>query len=116
MRVTCSSVEEFIENLKVAKEVHQKTLYVSLFKRPCEGTKATASKFDVVFQASTIVITPIDDEEWQEHLLEVGVDCGRDYPHEGNNEGSEIAHGLRNILAEYATSREWHILPGVVGY
>ncbi len=77
MRVTCGSLDEFVEDLRNQlgkdSDVFQKTVRVSTSKRDMDD--CAGARFMLTFQASAIVCLPDDSE----YLLQMGVDCGIDY-------------------------------------
>jgi len=111
MRVTCQDIDEFLECLANEKDVYRDTIRVSIIKRPFDGTKRDAVKFEIILQASAVVT--VKDEE--QYLLEVGIYCGMDYlDGKAEEKGSEIAADKKQEIKGYANSRGWKILPGVI--
>ena len=76
MRVTCQTVEEFIECLQGnADKILDEIIRVSCLEKPIDGNKRDAVKFEIYLQASA-VITASDGGQY---LLEVDDFCGIDY-------------------------------------
>ena len=113
MRVTCHSLEEFIECLKEEDNLLQGVVRVSIVRRPLnEKNPREASIFAVSLQASAVVIIDSDSQ----YLLDVGIDCGVDYEDSTQEKnGTEKADGMKDLLRVYAESRGWKVLPGVIG-
>lgn len=111
MKIEVSNVDEFIICLQNAESIWENTLRVSLTRRPIDGNGRNSTSFHVNFQASALVETT----ESGEYLLEVGEMCGKDIEDsEPDRTGSENAKKLKEKLAEYAKTRDWKILPGVI--
>ena len=111
MRVQCSSVDEFIENLKAEDGVFQDVVRVSTSRVPFDGDKHEAAIFDVTIQMSAVVL--VDHES--QYLLESGEYCGRDYV-DASKElvGSDKARDLINKLRSFCKERGWSTRPGVI--
>lgn len=116
MRVVCPSVEDFIANLGAAQSLFQDTIWCSIIRRPSPDAKnkLEAVKFDVVLQASAVVVF---DEDESSALIETGIECGRDYTDaDAEDVGTQEALRLKGLLQDYAEQRNAKILPGVIDY
>ena len=120
MRVSCQSVEDFVENLQEEFEdghsVFEDMVRVSIHSNPDDGPrfgKFAAVKWKVVFQATAVVC--VDDEN--QYLLECGIDCGLDYrDSEPTSPGTEMAEGLKKKLEEYCEKAGLKIRPGDIDF
>ena len=113
MRVTCSSIEEFLENIQQvdSEKVYSKVIFVSLTRRPLDGDKRHAARFQVVLQVSAV----INDEEGGQYLLLAGEDCGIDYEDATQEKnGSDAAAALQHQLMSFCDLRGLGIRPGNV--
>lgn len=124
MRVTCETVDEFIECLRAECQAHstifQDTIRVSICRRPIDKSAREALKFEVVLQASAVVVV---DQESQ-YLLEVGEYCGKDYADDPpNDEGTQKAKALKEKIEDFAkgwwrqefdSGASLKILPGMI--
>lgn len=110
MRVTTTSIDEFLQCLVDIDEVFGSTVRVSITRNPVDGTKRDSTKFTVVIQASTIVI-----DDGSEYLLETGQFCGIDYTDATQQkDGSEIANVLKERVIAFALKKNWKVLPGII--
>lgn len=114
MTVTCLNIDEFIANLENEHKLFQDVVRVSIGRRPVgPENEQKAYRFDVVLQASAVVYV---DEDQGQFLLQVGVDCGRDYEDaDAERPGTAIAKGLFNRIEQYVKERGWRVLPGIIG-
>ncbi|MEE9592667.1 MAG: hypothetical protein V3W28_03695 [Thermoplasmata archaeon] len=113
MRVIVQNVAEFIGSLEAEEpsKVYNKTVYVSVIRTPLDGTKKTAAKWSVVFQASAVVDLP----DGGQYILEVGEDCGTDYTDSTDDPaGTEQADDLRGRVRQYCRANGLTVRPGVV--
>ena len=109
MRVTCHSVEEFLECLQGAG-VLEDTIRASTTRSP-EGSEKVPIVFSVVLHLSTVV----QSSDSAEYLLEAGMDCGFDYEDASQDSaGSVKAADLRIQVIEFANARGWKVLPGII--
>ena len=114
MRVTCSSIAEFLECLSYEKKVLFDTIRFSTIRKPLDGTNRSATKFEVVVQASAVVAV----DEDAEYLLEAGESCGKDYHDaDASREGSDTAQIHKRTVEEFAAqfTPPLKVLPGVIG-
>lgn len=110
MIVQCGTLDEFIENLTVEQHLFQKVVRVDVSRRPLDNGPEHVS-FAVTFQATTVVLVG----EESQYLLQVGVDCGKDYEDASQEmEGTELANKLKSRLQQYLDSRDWVLLPGII--
>ncbi len=119
MRIICTNLDDFIENLEKepSENILRKTVYVSRTVNPVDGTKLTAVKFSVNFQASAIVnlVEENGNDSYGQYLLEFGEDCGFDYDDSTQEKkGSERCEDLRKRLECCCLSRGLHIRPGIL--
>lgn len=113
MKVSCFSLDDFIECLKNENPPYQSTIRCNIIRRPIDRTVRDSSQYGVVFQASA-VIQPNDESEF---ILEMGFDCGKDYEDADKDmAGSETAKSLKSKLQEYAVANGLRVLPGIIGY
>jgi len=111
MKVSCLSIADYLENLHTVKDVYDKTIRVSVIRRPVDGTSRDAIKFDVVLQSSTVVLV----NEESEYILEAGETCGVDYEESTpERKGSERAQELKKQIVELAVGKGWQVLPGII--
>lgn len=110
MRVTCNTIEELLENLELEQSVYQKTIRLSISRRP-QNKEHTS--FRVILQASTVVECPDESE----YILEAGVDCGVDYEDsESEQIGTEKSEELKQKLLNFVQNKGWVVRPGVIDY
>ncbi len=110
MKVECNTIKEFFDCLDSEKHLFQHTIRVSINRRPL-GSGDPHVVFEVIFQASAVILV---DEEYQ-YVLEVGFSCGKDYDEEnGSLAASDLAAGYRTEIEDYAESRKWKVLPGII--
>jgi hypothetical protein len=110
MRVTCNTLDEFVENLEKEgpARIFQRVIRVSVTRRPLDEDGV---KFRVNFQASAVI--DLGDGEGQ-YLLEVGQDCGTDFEDASQEtEGSERAEALKQRL-KLCCREGIELRPGVV--
>lgn len=107
MRVTCNTVEEFIECLRNEKSLFQNTVRVNLSERALD---TDGIKYEITIQASAVVIV----DETSQYLLEYGEDCGKNYKNGEGEEGTQNALKKKESIESYAKDREWKVLPGVI--
>ena len=113
MRVTCGTIDEFIENLKALPHgaVFQKVIYVSRTRNSIDGTARNGVRFSVVLQASAVVDLGDDGQ----YLLEAGEDCGIDYEDSTQErKGTERASELRQKIKRHCESHGIDVRPGIV--
>jgi len=113
MRIVCNTVVDFLRNLELEgpEAVLQKAVRVSVSSVPLDENKREAVKFSVMLQASAVVCLP----EGGEYLLEVGVDCGRDYKDDSHEyEGTRTATAARKRIEEFCEKHGLDVRPGVI--
>ncbi len=113
MRVTCQTIDEFIQTLESEgnENIFRATIRVNSIRRPVDGTKHDCSAFDCLIQASAIV----DMGEEGQYLLEAGEECGRDYVDASQEfEGSTIMKELRDKISMFCTFNKLRLLPGLI--
>ena len=111
MRITCNTIEEFLSNIIDDVKLFENTIWVSVSKSPLDGNDRNSARFEVSFQASAVIIFP----EGGESLLDLGIDCGKDY-HDVSQEflGSEEASEHKDKLKSFCDGRDLVLRPGVV--
>ncbi len=110
MIVQCGTLDEFIECLTAEECLFQNVVRVDVSRRALDSGPEHVS-FAVTFQATTVVIV----REESQYLLQVGVDCGKDYEDASEErEGTDVADRLKSRLEQYVNSRGWKILPGII--
>lgn len=114
MRVQCSTVDDFITNLRaeLPSAIVSKVVYVSQVERSLDsGDPRQATRFTVYVQASCVV----DLEDGGQYLLEMAVNCGLDYRDATNErEGTSEAARVRQKLTECCDDLGLRIRPGVL--
>ncbi len=113
MRVTCSSIADFLKNLGsvVPERVFDRTVYAEVSKTPV-GDAREAVKFNVDIQVSTV----IEAVDGGQYLLVTGEHCGVDYEDAiAERLGTERASNLLRMLEDHCKERGIRILPGIVG-
>ena len=109
-RVLCSTVEDFIANLRAGAEIFENTIWACVVRSPLDGTKRDAAKFEVVIQASAVV-----QQAETEYLVDFGEQCGRDYEDASQDKaGTARAHEILELIHQYAKERGLRVLPGVL--
>lgn len=116
MRVECSNLSEFIQNLELEKEgtVYNNVIYVNIIDQPIDGDKRDSVRTMVVFRVSTIV--NVGDGEGQ-YLLNSEEECGIDY-----NDMTQEKNGINaaNIILQrlevYCEEHNLKIRPGIVDF
>ena len=114
MKIVCSTVEEFLENLndENPQSFLRGTIQVSVSRNPLDGTKRDAVKFSVNLQASVLVNMPEDEGQY---LIEVGEDCGIDYQDASMDlAGSDVAAEKRAQIIEYCEANGLRVRPGMI--
>ena len=113
MRVVCSSLNDFINNLPDSREsVWRGTVHVDVTRQPLDGeNRHNAVKFAVIFHASAIV----DDEQDGQYFLDLGLNCGVDLEcSDPRTDASDLAESLRRKLVEHCDDRGLTVKPGVL--
>lgn len=114
MRITTQTVDEFIECLQDVESIFDSTVRVSVGKVP-HGDKEVRNcvKFLVSIQVSAVVI--VSDESGAEYLIDAGEICGVDYVDSSNSlEGTVRANAMKDKIRQFASSKGWRTLPGVI--
>jgi hypothetical protein len=116
VRITCNSIEEFLENLKHTEpgSVLKDMVCLSVTRKPLDGRRRIdAVRFDVTIQTSAVINLP----DGGQYLLEYGEECGRDYM-DGNQErpGTMMANSVKQALMEYCNSAGLVVRPGVIDF
>lgn len=113
MHITTTSLSEFFEILDSETKIFQSTIHVDVSKTPLDGDRFSAVRFSVVLRASVVV--EVSNES--QYILVFGYDCGKDYRDSNSEEnGTKVANEMKAQIREYASSRNWKILPGVIGF
>lgn len=110
MRVTCKTVDEFLENLlsEGGDHVFQKVVRCSTTRRPMD---LDLVRWQVNFQVSTV----IDLNEDGQYLLEAGEDCGMDYEDaDAESKGMDKATSLKNQVGGCCEEMCLRLLPGII--
>ncbi len=113
MRITCSSVEDFIEVLNSpSQEVLNNFIHCDTTSRGLDSSdRHRAVKVSVVFHASAVVNLP----DGGQYLLDYSEDCGIDYnDHTQEKKGTERALQIRKSLKDYADLNGLRLLPGIL--
>lgn len=104
MRIACFSLDEFLQNLDEG-QVHRGAVHVGRVLNQ-EGITTT-----VVMQCSAVVVYSDDSEV----LVEAGIYCGKDVDAgDGGSEGSERCDDLHAELVQYAETKGYRVLPGII--
>lgn len=120
MRVVNHSIDEYLENLQVARDLYQQTIYVSIIRRPYSVSGGPqnpheATRWEVVFQSTAVVE---GDDGGSQYVLDVGLLCGfdriDDTAEEKKMNGTAVSSKYKAAISEYAATRGWRILPGVI--
>jgi len=118
MRITCTSIDGFIQNLKSAKVVFRNTIHYEITKRSRTKESIRSSPtVEVFFHVGCIIDVPPDENspEGGQYLLESGEPCGIDYQDSSQEfGGTERANELKDLIAEVCTERNLYLLPGTV--
>jgi hypothetical protein len=112
MKVACETVDQFLDNLEYVgpSGLFESTVWVNINRRPLDGSRRDALKFDVTIQASAVI-----RKDGDEYLLVVGEVCGRDYEDSTQEKtGSARATDLRSKIVEVCGSKGWSVRPGSV--
>lgn len=113
MRVTTETLDEFFERIDNDPHVFQNAISASTIKKPINGTRYDALAFEVIFQASAVVIV----QGRSEYLLEIGLHCGKDrLDGEPDLEGSNRADEYKQRIKEYAEKMGFKVLPGLIDF
>ena len=114
MRISVTSLDEFFECLDAEQKVFQDTIRVGVGRRATDPTSKTPARFDVILQSAALVEVTTPDES-AEYLLQIGLLCGKDYEDASKSRaGSEAAALMKGRIVEYATKRQWRVLPGLI--
>ena len=114
MRVTTETLEEFLECLDNDPNVFQNAIRISVIKKPLDNkTRLDASRFEILLQASAVVL--VDDVS--QYLLETGIYCGKDY-YDASEEkqGTEQAEKYKQQIRNYAERKALKVLPGMIDF
>ena len=108
MRITTTSIGDFISNLRTGT-VYQKRVWYERTNRPLNGkTQRDATSFEVFLSASAVLEFP-DGQA----LLVCGVNCGIDrLTGDGEMEGSEERIKMIDSLADYCEQNDLQMMPG----
>jgi hypothetical protein len=115
MRVTCNTIDEFIENLaaEAPGSVFQNVIRTSRTRRALTQDKYNV-KFEVTFQATAVIDVNMGDDVGQ-YLLEAGEICGIDYEDASQeNGGTEKAYELRGKIVDFCRGKDLDVRPGVI--
>jgi hypothetical protein len=111
MKVSCATIEEFLQCLDAEASVFSNTVRFSKFREAMDGTNRGAVKFKVIVQSSAVIV--VNDSS--EYLLEAGEYCGMDYEDASKEfTGSERADELRRMVVDFADRNGLKVLPGVI--
>ncbi len=107
MRIECSDIEGFLDNLKEpgTKDIFERTVWISITRNP-----TTEAVDQVMFQASAVIRA----ENESEYLLQLGIDCGKDYCDNPDKQGSRKAEKLRDELRTFCEGHGLVVLPGII--
>ena len=111
MKVTCSTVSELIENLKLEPTavVHGGAIYVSRVR-----AATVAGKNPMVFAIDVQVTCVVVKADGSEYLLAAGESCGKDFLDGSPGlAGSYRANQVTEELRQYCIERGWTVRPGV---
>ena len=111
MRIICPTAEDFIANLTDAAGLLEGTIWCSTVRGPGGENKREAVVFNVIFQASAVVVTA----SGAEYLVDFGLQCGDDYEDAmQEREGTTRADEVRQLIADFAKGKGWRVLPGII--
>ncbi len=106
MKITCSSVDDFLENLNAAAGVHRNTVHYDRTDREVSDV------CDELFYQVSAIIEFADDTQ---ALLEVGVNCGIDtMTRDGETEGTTNRGEMHKTLEKYCEAHDLKLLPGIL--
>ncbi len=106
MKITCSSVDGFLENLNVAVSVHRNTVHYDRTDREISDVSD-----ELFYQVSAI----IEFADGTQALLEVGVNCGKDtMTRDGETEGTTNRGEMHNAVEKYCEVHDLKMLPGIL--
>jgi hypothetical protein len=113
MRVTCNSINAFLDNLKPIKHdnIFGSVVYVDTDMKPVDNQdKRKAIKFLVVIIASAVVDLPTG-----QYLLVAGEECGFDLIAEGGyQDGSDKALELKRMIGSFCDTIGVSVQSGIV--
>lgn len=112
MRVVCDTVEQFVRNLRLERDVYQRVVRVQVTSNPAGvGTSRDAPVLSVNFQASAVVRS----DDGGEFLLEVGEDCGHDWRDKSQRfEGTARAKELEDMVRRACEELGLEVRPGLI--
>jgi hypothetical protein len=112
MRITTSSVENFLSNVGVADSVFNNVIYTERSRRHLNGkTPRDATSFQVFFQLSAV----LNFADGGQALLVCGIDCGVDRTTaDGDLEGTARLKELEEQVVGFCTENKLRLLPGVL--
>lgn len=112
MRVSCNTVESFLTNLRADCEgVYRRVVYVNVNSRCLDTSLKNQVRWEISFQASTVVNT----EDGGQYLLEFGVIAGLDYRDSTQElRGTEEASRLRTLVEDTCDDLGLRVRPGLV--
>lgn len=110
MKIVVHSIDEYIENLCHVNEIFDNVIRASIIKRPIDAVARTAVRYGVVLHVTSVAVC-----ESGEYILELALDCGKDY-HDSSNDhaGSRVAERAKRKIVDFAKTRKWRVLPGVI--
>lgn len=105
MRITCETLEDFLENL-TGHEVYQDTIWVNRTTKRVDSLVT-----DSAIEASAVIVRSDESEA----IIQWGQDCGHDLDTaDGHRNGTEKQVELYTNLQAYATPRGLKLLPGIL--
>ncbi len=108
MKITCSTVGEFLENLDAAESVHRATVFYNSTSRPLNEAKTS---WEMYYQLSAVLLFSDDTQA----LLEMGVICGIDRDTaDGGKDGSLKGEALHNLAKAHCDQNKLTMLPGIL--
>ena len=109
MRIKCSTVRSFLDNLKEQK-TYNNTIFVDKYWEPINGTRRDATVFDIVMHLTCVVVY----QDGGEALLDCAVDCGRDREEDPVLEASVKYDEFFATISAYCDEHGLVVKPGIV--
>lgn len=116
MRVTCTSISDFLETLEQegVGKIHRRTIHLNVSRRPLDGTKISAAKFQVTLQATAVIDLGDDDGQY---LLDFGELMGIDYEDASQDKSaSKAAEKAEERIVNVCTNLGLVVRPGIISF
>lgn len=114
MRITCTDLDDFIENIH-DQNIYNDTVFISKSRHSLNPGLSVreSTSLRIILQLSAV----LEFVDGGQALLECGIDCGVDrLTADGNTEGSDTMKLLCDRIKSYCDERELRIRPGLLDF